>query len=347
MQKILFLLLLSGFQVWAANAQSGHTPPFLVRSLASESLQEINAQTTGGNISVTGVSAADARLEVYIRGNNNDEDLPKAEIQRRLDELYELTISVSNNKLTAIAKPRDRSMNWRKGLTISFRVFAPRTVSSSLRTSGGNITLKNLAGGTQDFKTSGGNLDIDQLSGKLSGKTSGGNINLSDSKEDIDLSTSGGNIEASNCSGTLRLATSGGNLKLRLLQGNIRATTSGGNVEGEEVGGELMAHTSGGNVRLKDLSCSLETSTSGGDIDVSMKELGKYLTVTNSSGSIDLELPQGKGIDLSVHASKVKANAFNNFKGQSDEEHINGSINGGGIPVKVDGGSGRVRLTFK
>ncbi|HZE84618.1 MAG TPA: DUF4097 family beta strand repeat-containing protein [Puia sp.] len=347
MQKIFLLLLVSSLQVWSATAQSGHTPPFLVKSLTGASIRQVNVETTGGNITVMGSTDAEARVEVYIWGNNNNEDLSKAEIQKRLDEMYELNVTVTGNKLTAIAKPKERSMNWRKGLSISFKVFAPKEASTSLRTSGGNIRLKDLSGATQDFRTSGGNLDIDQLSGRLTGRTSGGNIGIADSKEDIDLSTSGGNIEASNCTGNIKLSTSGGNLRLRLLQGTVRATTSGGNVEGEEVKGELSTHTSGGNVRLRDMYCSLETSTSGGQIDVSVKELGKYLTVTNSSGDIDIELPQNKGVDLRIRGSKVKANSLNNFKGETDEEHIDGAMNGGGIPVKVDGGGGRVRLTFK
>jgi DUF4097 and DUF4098 domain-containing protein YvlB len=348
MQKIFFLFVASGLLVGSASAQSssGRTPPFLVKTLTGASVRQVSAETTGGNISVTGSTDAEARVEVYIWGNNGNEELSKAEIQKRLDELYELNISVSNNKLTAIAKPKERGMNWKKGLTISFKVFAPKEVSSNLRTSGGNIRLKDLSG-TQDFRTSGGNLDIDQVTGRLTGRTSGGNINVTDSKEDLDLTTSGGNIEASSCSGNIRLSTSGGNLRLRLLQGTIRASTSGGNVEGEEIRGELSAHTSGGNVRLRDLYCSLETSTSGGQIDVNMKELGKYLTVTNSSGDIDLELPQDKGIDLKVRGSKVKANSLNHFHGEVTEDHIDGAMNGGGIPVKVDGGGGRVRLTFK
>ena len=348
MQKIFILLLVSGLLSHPVDAQSGRTPPFLVKSLSGESIQGVNCETTGGNISVTGVPASEARVEVYVRGNHNDEELSKDEIQKRLDEMYTLTISTAGNKLTAIAKSKDRNMNWRRGLSISFRIFVPQSAATSLRTSGGNITLKNLSGGTQDFRTSGGNLDIDQLSGKITGRTSGGNITVTDTKEDIELTTSGGNIEASNCHGNIRLSTSGGNLVLRLLQGNTRATTSGGNVEAEEISGELFARTSGGNVRMRDLSCSLETSTSGGDIDVNIKALGKFVTISNSSGDIDLELPGSQGIDLKAYAHKVKTTSMmKSFKGDVDEKHIDGSLNGGGIPVRVDGGSGRVNLSFK
>jgi DUF4097 and DUF4098 domain-containing protein YvlB len=345
MQKFLFICL-AGLPICSLYAQSGHKP-FMEKSLAGQSVQEINVSTSGGNISVAGGHDADARVEVYVRGNNGDEDLSKDEIQKKLDEQYDLTISVIDHKLVASAKPKEHFSNWRHGLSVSFKVYVPAAVSSVLRTSGGNIDMKNLSGESQDFKTSGGNLDLEGLSGKITGRTSGGNISLEDSKDNIDLGTSGGNIEATNCHGNIHLSTSGGNLELKLLHGTIRATTSGGNVEGEAIDGELITHTSGGNVALRDLSCSLETSTSGGQMSVNMKELGKYLTIDNSSGDVEVELPGGKGIDLQVHGGKVNTSGLTNFKGETNEKHVEGSSNGGGIPVKVDGGSGRVSLEIR
>jgi DUF4097 and DUF4098 domain-containing protein YvlB len=347
MRKIL-LLVLAGLQIRTAEAQ-GHTPPYLQKSLAGESIQQIELETTGGNISVFGVPAAEARLEVYVRGNhdNGEGEIAKEEIEKRLNEQYDLTISVNDHKLTAIAKSKVRNMNWRRGLTITFKAYVPQAVSSNLRTSGGNLTLKNLTGATQDFRTSGGNLDIDMVSGRLTGRTSGGNISLTDSKDEIDLQTSGGNIEAANCQGNIRLGTSGGNLTLRLLKGTIHATTSGGSVGGEEITGELQTRTSGGNIRLRDLSCSLSASTSAGNIDIEMKDVSKYLNLTNSGGNIALQLPPNKGMDLQLYGEEVKASSLENFKGQLDGKHIDGAINGGGLPIKVDNSGGRISLSFK
>jgi len=345
MRKIL-LLLLAGLQIGAANAQSGHAP-YLKKVLSGESLQRIELETTGGNIAVFGVPAAEARLEVYIWSNHGSEDLSKEEIEKRINEQYDLNISVSDHKLTAIAKTKSRNMNWRKGLSISFKAYVPEAVSSELRTSGGNVSLKNLSGATQDFRTSGGNLDIDLISGKLTGRTSGGNISLTDSKNEIDLQTSGGNIDAANCQGNIKLGTSGGNLSLRLLKGTIHATTSGGSVGGEEITGELVTRTSGGNIRLRDMSCSLSASTSAGNVDVDMKDPGKYVNLSTSGGNVSLLLPQGKGMDLQLYGEEVKASSLNNFKGQLDGKHIDGAINGGGLPIKVDNSGGRINLNFK
>jgi putative adhesin len=352
MQKILFLLL-SGLPMLAIQAQSNSDQKdlFQVKTLAGASFQQADVETNGGNISFYGVAATDARVEVYITDNNGHNiTLSKEEIQKRLDEMYDLNIGVSNNKLTAIAKHKEgvRYTENRKELSISFKVFVPQSVSSTLRTSGGNIDLGNLAGGTQDFKTSGGNLAIDHVSGKLKGRTSGGNISLKDVKDDVEMSTSGGNVVAGDCQGNIRLTTSGGNMVLQNLKGDIWANTSGGNVQGEMVGGDLHTSTSGGDIRLKDLSCSLTASNSGGSIDVRMTTMGQYLNLKNSGGDIRLELPQGKGMDLSLYGDPVvRATTLGNFAGDVDEKHISGKLNGGGIPVKVDGNGGRVSLSFK
>lgn len=344
-KSILLLVLFFPCALLKAQFQADKQP-FLIKSLTNETVNNIEAKTTGGNISVTATSQSEARIEVYVIPNNSRANsLSKEEIQKRLDEEYELSVSVVNNKLSAIAKPRNRNMNWKRALSISFYVFVTKNVSSDLTTSGGNIKLSGISG-TQDFTTSGGNLDVDNAAGKLTGRTSGGNIHLSNSKDDIELTTSGGNINAENSDGKIRLATSGGSLRLKKLKGSIKATTSGGNIDGEFISDELNTHTSGGNVSLRELSCSLEASTSGGNIDVEIKELVQSVKITNSSGNVDIQMPGDKGIDLKLKGGKIKTATLNNFNGAVEEDRIEGKLNGGGVPVKINAGSGRINLVL-
>ncbi|MGI8952361.1 MAG: DUF4097 family beta strand repeat-containing protein [Chitinophagaceae bacterium] len=345
MKKYLFISLLT-FITIATKAQNGaDQTPYSTKSLTNENIKNVQVETSGGSISVSGVTS-DARIEMYVWPNNgNNNSLSKDEIQKRLNEDYDINISVNNNKLVATAKQKDRNMNWKKSLSISFKVFVPQNVSTDLHTSGGSISLTNLSG-NQNFTTSGGSLHVDEVSGKITGKTSGGSIHLSNSKNDIDLRTSGGSIEANNCNGNLTLETSGGSLKLTSLQGIIHANTSGGSVNGSDINGELAAHTSGGSVKLTNLSCSLETSTSGGSIDVAITTLGKYVKINNGGGDIDLQLPQGKGMDLQLSARKIKTGTMNNFSGTTEDDNVRGKLNGGGVPVTVDASSGRINLTW-
>ncbi|AXY74888.1 hypothetical protein D3H65_13220 [Paraflavitalea soli] len=345
MKQILFLLL-AGSITYSVQAQND--APYLTKSLKDAGIEQVLAETSGGNISITGDAAAEARIEVYVRPNNGRSQLSKEEIEKRISEDYEFSIGTADHKLTAIAKPKNRfgRFDWKKALSISFRIYVPRNVATNLTTSGGNLDLAHLSG-TQDFRTSGGNLQIDDLTGKIKGVTSGGNIHLKDSKDDITLSTSGGNIDARNSSGKLKLTTSGGNVTLEELKGNIDATTSGGSVRGNVVTGELYAVTSGGNVTMSELSCSISASTSGGNITVSLKELGSFVKLSNSGGNINLDLPGNKGLDLRITGDKVKASSLSNFSGKIEDDSIDGKLNGGGIPVTVRGNGGRVSLSIK
>ena len=345
MKKLLLIGLLATTTL-PAIAQKGNKEPFLTKSFQGESFTEAKVRTSGGSITVAGVAAGEARVEVYIYSNNGNSDLSKDEIQQRLDEMYDLEIGVKNNQLVAIAKPKEKIKNWKKALSISFKVFAPEKTSTDLSTSGGSIHLSNVSG-KQDFSTSGGSLHIENVSGNIKGRTSGGSIHVKDAKQDIDLATSGGSIEARDCEGKISLNTSGGSLMLKDLKGNIRATTSGGGIEGKDIGGQLAAHTSGGSIHFDDLTCSLETSTSGGSITVSIKELGEYVRISNSSGNINLDLPKGKGLDLDLEADRIKTDRLENFSGTMKEDEVNGKINGGGVLVRVKAGSGQIHLGLK
>ena len=340
------IIAAASFLTLAGMSQSGRTP-YQTKTFANETIKEVDSRTQGGSIDVAGVSPSEVRVEVYITSNNGrNNDLSKDEIEQRLKEDYDLTISVSGGKLTARSQAKRNFTNWKRALNVSFKIFVPQNVSTDLSTSGGSISLNNLLG-TQDFRTSGGSLSVTKVSGKINGQTSGGSIDVSDCKDDIDLETSGGSIDAENCTGKIKLNTSGGSLNLNNLKGNVRATTSGGSVDGKKIDGELYAHTSGGNVSLRDLSCSLETSTSGGNIDVEITELRNYVKIHNSSGQIHLSIPANKGVDLRLSADKIRTGTLTGFSGSVEDHEINGKLNGGGVPITADAGSGRITLSFK
>lgn len=341
--KKFFLVILISIVGYAVHAQD--KTPYMTKSLSNESVKSVEVETSGGSISVTGVnSAAETKVEVYIWSNQGRDNLSKEEIEKRLQR-YDLNVSVSNNKLTAIAKPKDRDMDWDKGLSISFKVFVLKNIATDLSTSGGSISLTNLTG-DQKFETSGGSLHVDNVGGKVDGRTSGGSIHVENSRDDIELETSGGSIDARNCNGNIQLNTSGGSLSLKDLKGTIKAATSGGSVNGRNISGELITETSGGGIHLTDMACSLEASTSAGSIDIEMKELGKYVKVSNSGGSIELQLPKGKGVDLDLSGDRIKTGELGNFDGKIEDDSVRGKLNGGGVPVRVRSSSGRISLAF-
>jgi hypothetical protein len=236
--------------------------------------------------------------------------------------------------------------DWRRQLSISFKIYVPKQVNTSLETSGGSIHLDNLSG-NEKFETSGGSLHVEALTGTIKGETSGGSIEVSNSGDDINLETSGGSIHADNCSGKIHLETSGGSLHLQNLKGTINANTSGGSVQANNIDGELITGTSGGSLHLTQLSCSLEASTSGGSINVEIVRAGKFVKLDDSGGHITLRLPSKQGYDLNLSANKISpASSTGNFSGTWEKDNVRGTMNGGGIPVHVDA-SGHLDISFE
>ena len=346
MKKYFFLLLIATGSLVVKAQNKTDKQPYLVKSFAGESINKVMAETSGGNISVTGVDPKESRVEVFVSQNNSKKNsLSDDEIASKVNQDYDLDVSVKNNELTVTAKPKHKITDWKKALNFSFKIYVPESAGTHLTTSGGNISLSNLSG-EKEFSTSGGNLNLDGLGGKTKGSTSGGNINLSNSKDEIDVTTSGGNINAAKSSGNITITTSGGSINMEDLNGKINAATSGGNVSGDAIAGDLKASTSGGNVSLHKLTCALKAGTSGGNIDVSIETLSDHVSITNSAGKVNLEIPKNTGMNLRFTGMKISTPDLENFSGTATNEELKGTVNGGGIPVTVDAGSGKINVVF-
>ena len=71
------------------------------------------------------------------------------------------------------------------------------------------------------------------------------------------------------------------------------------------------------------------------------------MKISNSAGNIVLELPKGKGMDLDLSGDRIKTDHLDNFNGKINDDEVNGKLNGGGVLVRVDAGSGRIYLGLK
>jgi len=338
--SLLALLLFTG----TLFAQDDKTP-YQTISLKDKKITEAYVRTSGGYIHANGADA-DPRVEVYIRGNGNNKKWSQEEIQSLLNENYELTVSTDNGKVTATARNKKNNRDWKKSLSISFKLYLPATASTDFVTSGGSIQLSDFKGGNHDFTTSGGSLRVERVDAKVNGVTSGGSIYADQVTKDITLTTSGGSIEAKNSNGRIRLTTSGGSLTLQQLKGDIGATTSGGSIKGNDIDGTLAAHTSGGSITMDNISGNLNTGTSGGHVSVKMLRLDKYVNVHTSAGGITLDLPQGQAMDLDLSGNKIETDRLEDFSGRIDRDRVEGKLKGGGVKIEARANSGRLNLKF-
>lgn len=347
MKRNQFFLTLLGVATFSLTALANspgdeRDTPYLVKTF-SGTINAVRAETSGGSLTVEGGTDMNAKVEMYVRANNWNDKLDKAEIQERLKD-YDITIAQEGSTLVATAKRRNNDRDWKRSLSIAFKFYTPRKITTDLRTSGGSIQLSSLSG-QQKFRTSGGSLHMSDIDGDVNGQTSGGSIHLDQCKAgnagQLDLQTSGGSIEAKSSSGKMRLHTSGGSIRLTDLTGNIDAQTSGGSVNGNDLDGDIKASTSGGSVRLANVAGSIDASTSAGSVDVSITRLSGPIRLTTSAGNVNVRMPLDKGISLNLSGNRIKI-PLNNFSGDTEKDRIKGTLNGGGIPVTLSASSGSV-----
>jgi hypothetical protein len=104
---------------------------------------------------------------VHPNNWNGRNNLDKDELEDRLKD-YDITIAKEGGTLVATVKRRNNNNDWKRSLSISFKFYTPRNVTTDLRTSGGSIHLSALAG-NQRFRTSGGSLHLNDIEGSVNG----------------------------------------------------------------------------------------------------------------------------------------------------------------------------------
>ncbi len=269
----------------------------------------LRVDTQGGEIRVA--ASADNVVKVTarqkIRANSDSE---ADELLKKL----ELTIDQNGNDVIATAKYERKAAGFSFGswppVNVDFLVTVPASFATDLHTSGGSITVGDLAAKVK-ARTSGGNIRLGKIGAEVEARTSGGDVSLESARGAVKLGTSGGDVSAGTVSGEADLSTSGGNIRIDAVEGILKASTSGGNVRAAFVG------------PIKD-HCSL--STSGGSVKVTVDKAAAFrLDASTSGGSVDAD-----GLTITLEKSN---------RGRTQ---LSGAVNGGGPALKLRSSGGDI-----
>jgi hypothetical protein len=173
---------------------------------------------------------------------------------------------------------------------------------------------------------------------------------------DYDITTPRGtNLEAGSGSGDLRLTDIGGPLKANTGSGSIEASGLSGRVVLETGSGDIRAEmhaapdvkaqTGSGTIRLRGVTGGLYAETGSGDIEVEGQP-GTNWKLETGSGSVTLDTG-GRAkfsLDATTGSGSVHSDPPISTHGSLERHHITGDVNGGGPTVRIETGSGDVRI---
>lgn len=160
------------------------------------------------------------------------------------------------------------------------------------------------------------------------------------------VNSQGGAIALSNLKGQVAAYSAGGPISLCQFSGVLKAESLGGAISLNEAEGSLEMASAGGSITLKKVSGDILARSAGGNIVADVRELGKYLTLETSEGSLKATIPGNRGLNVELSGSAVKT-VHDDLKGVFEKDKITGSIYGGGVPVKLRSGSGVTELKYR
>jgi DUF4097 and DUF4098 domain-containing protein YvlB len=161
----------------------------------------------------------------------------------------------------------------------------------------------------------------------------------------LDAASGSGDITVDGVGENAKISTGSGNIHATGLHGGFTVNTGSGNIYAEQAGmGDVKAQTGSGNVELRNLRGGLLAGTGSGDIKVGGMPTADWKLETGS-GSVDLWTGSiGLTLDASTGSGSIHTDHEIATQGTQERHHVTGKINGGGPAVRVETGSGDIRV---
>jgi hypothetical protein len=161
----------------------------------------------------------------------------------------------------------------------------------------------------------------------------------------LDASSGSGDIRVEGVGENAKISTGSGNIHATGLHGGFTVDTGSGDIYAEQMGvGFIKAQTGSGNIELRNLRGGLRAGTGSGNIKVGGAPTADWKLET---GSGNVELWPGSAaltLDASTGSGSVHTDQEMLTHGSSDHHHVSGKINGGGPTVRIETGSGDIRV---
>jgi TonB family protein len=246
---------------------------------------------------------------------------------------------------------------------------------SKLRTEGGHIQVQDVAGDLNAF-TGGGHIGVGNIAGDATLRSGGGHVRAGKIGGRADLDTDGGNITVGQAGSLVSVRTGGGQIDFGEVHGSVRAQTGGGGIRIMYVAGPMEVESSGGSICLTRVAGAVQAATADGTITawinpdigpdvasnvapmrVATVQLAGASQLASGNGDIVVFLPRNLAANIDALITRggehrIEADPALHLIIQAEQLngvgaiHATGTLNGGGIPLKLRTTSGKIRLQF-
>ncbi|HTA23214.1 MAG TPA: DUF4097 family beta strand repeat-containing protein [Terriglobales bacterium] len=199
---------------------------------------------------------------------------------------------------------------------------------------------------------------------QLRSHTGSGSQTIEGLQREVEIETGSGGLKISDMGNTVRAETGSGDVEIRGVKGNVRVKTGSGSIRADDIGGgfdgqtgsghivleqtapgAVRAETGSGGMELRGVKGSLEATAGSGTITAEGDPAGAWM-VHSGSGGIHLKLGSGAAFDLDAHTSSgsISVSQPVTVQGTMGKRELRGKVNGGGVQVEVETGSGNIEI---
>jgi hypothetical protein len=131
---------------------------------------------------------------------------------------------------------------------------------------------------------------------------------------------------------------------------DVKFSTTNGGIEARGLSGRIDVETTNGGITAREIDGTIEASTTNGGVDVDVIKLGEggaKLECTN--GGIRFRLPADAKATIvaSVTNGGIDTGGLQLETTESSRRRLEGRLNGGGPPVRIEGTNGGIRISAR
>ena len=210
------------------------------------------------------------------------------------------------------------------------KVFIPRGATVALHLVVGLTTVDNVDGNVH-VEVGALHTSVSRVRGSVSVETGSGGVEISDITGDLNVESGSGGMTVN--------GVRGGSLHLDVGSGGVR----GGALDVKE----LIADIGSGGVRLSNVRTDeLRLDAGSGTSDFQLLSTPKTIAIESGSGGVTLRLPSATSADLDIDTGSggIDSDFEVKLRGKVERHALRGTIGSGASRVRIEAGSGSVRL---
>lgn len=199
-----------------------------------------------------------------------------------------------------------------------------------------------------DLYLAAGRVQVTNVEGDLLVDVGAAEVDISGTKGALTLDTGSGRVAVRDATGNLYIDTGSGGVTLDRIKGDVLRIDSGsGGVDGTAVEvREFNADVGSGGLRFRQMKASTVVAETGsGGVSLELLSVVDRLDVETGSGGATIRLPATQGAQLEAETgSGGFSTDFDVTTRRFSRNHVEGTIGDGKARIRLEAGSGTVRL---